>query len=41
VDYYEWDVKNSSGQKLASGVYIYYITATGAGKAKGKFAVIR
>lgn len=41
VDYYEWDVTNSGGRKLASGVYIYYVTAPGSGRAKGKFAVIR
>ncbi|HBA59459.1 MAG TPA: hypothetical protein DCZ92_01280 [Elusimicrobia bacterium] len=41
VDYLEWDVRNSGGQKLASGVYIYYMTAPGSGKARGKFAVIR
>lgn len=41
VDYYEWGAVNDGGQKLASGVYIYYMTAPGGGKAKGKFAVIR
>ncbi len=41
VDKYEWSAVNSDGQKLASGVYIYYITSPGAGRAKGKFAVIR
>jgi len=41
VDYYEWDVTNSGGRKLASGVYIFYVTAPGSGRAKGKFAVIR
>jgi hypothetical protein len=41
VDYYEWDVTNSGGRKLASGVYIYYVTAPGSGRARGKFAVIR
>ena len=41
VDYFEWDVTNSDGRKLASGVYIFYVTAPGAGRAKGKFAVIR
>lgn len=41
VDYYEWNAANSDGQKLASGVYIYYMTAPAGGKAKGKFAVIR
>ena len=41
VDYYEWDVTNSAGRKLASGVYIFYVTAPGVGRSKGKFAVIR
>lgn len=41
VDYYEWNATNSDGQKLASGVYLYFMTAPGGGKAKGKFAVIR
>ena len=38
---YKWNVTNGDGQKLASGVYLYYMTAPGGGKAKGKFAVIR
>lgn len=41
VDYYEWNVTNSDGQKLASGIYLYFMTAPDGGKAKGKFAVIR
>lgn len=41
VDNYEWDVTNSAGRKLASGVYIFYVTAPCGGSAKGKFAVIR
>jgi len=41
VDYYEWNATNDDGQKLASGVYIYFMTAPNGGKAKGKFAVIR
>lgn len=41
VDFYKWNVTNSDGQKLASGVYIYFMTAPGGGKARGKFAVIR
>jgi hypothetical protein len=41
ADHYEWDVTNTDGRKLASGVYIYFITAPGGGKVKGKFAVIR
>jgi len=41
VDYYEWPGVNSDGRKLASGVYIFYMTSPGGGKSKGKFAVIR
>ncbi|HAF95963.1 MAG: hypothetical protein A2021_02780 [Elusimicrobia bacterium GWF2_52_66] len=41
VDDYKWNATNSDGQKLASGVYLYFITSPGGGKAKGKFAVIR
>ena len=36
-----WDVVNNSGQKLASGVYIYIITDNQGHKKMGKFAVIR
>lgn len=36
-----WDVVNDSGEKLASGVYIYLIMNNNGHKAKGKFAVIR
>jgi len=41
VDSYEWSAINSDGRKLASGVYLYFMTSPGGGKAKGKFAVIR
>ena len=41
VDYYEWNVTNDDGQKLASGVYLYFMTSPDGSKAKGKFAVIR
>lgn len=41
VDYYEWGAVNGGGEKLASGIYLYLVTAPGGGKAKGKFAVIR
>jgi hypothetical protein len=40
-DYYEWDATNDAGQKLASGVYIYFITTPNGEKAKGKFAIIK
>ena len=41
VDYYEWSATNNDGQKLASGVYLFFMTAPGGGKARGKFAIIR
>lgn len=41
VDYYEWNAANGDGQKLASGVYLYFMTSPDGSKAKGKFAVIR
>lgn len=41
VDHYEWNAANSDGQKLASGLYIFFLTSPGGCKAKGKFAVIR
>lgn len=40
-DIYEWNPVNSAGKKLASGVYLYFMTTPAGGKAKGKFAVIR
>ena len=36
-----WDVKNKDGQKLASGVYIFFVSDNASHKAKGKFAVIK
>lgn len=41
VDYLEWGATNKDGQKLASGVYLFFMTAPNGGKAKGKFAIIR
>ncbi len=41
VDKYEWGAVNDSGQKLASGVYIYLVTNPAGEKAKGKFAIIK
>ena len=38
----DWPAKNMSGGKVASGVYIYYLTDPGTGgKKKGKLAIIR
>ena len=36
-----WDVVNNYGEKLASGVFIYFITDPNGHKKIGKFAVIR
>jgi hypothetical protein len=37
----KWNAKNDSGEKVASGVYIYYVSTDGGLKAKGKFAIIK
>jgi hypothetical protein len=39
-DYIEWDAKNSNGEDLASGVYLYLIKSAGQTK-KGKLMIIR
>lgn len=36
-----WDVTNQSGQKIASGIYIYLITDPAGNKETGKIGVIR
>jgi|GEM_PF-2554490 len=36
-----WDVTNNSGQKLATGVYVYFISDNKGHKKIGKFAVVR
>ena len=36
-----WDVKNSKGEPIASGVYIYMITNNNGQTKKGKLAIIR
>ncbi|MCX7716012.1 MAG: gliding motility-associated C-terminal domain-containing protein [Endomicrobia bacterium] len=43
VDYYEWDATNDRGEKLGSGVYIYYITnlADSSQNIKGRFVIVR
>lgn len=38
---YEWKAVNNSGNRVASGVYIYIVTAPNGQKKKGKLAVIR
>ena len=36
-----WDLTNDSGDKVASGVYLYLITDGQGNKARGKLAVIK
>jgi len=36
-----WDTRNGDGYEVASGVYIYFITSSGKGEARGKLAIIR
>lgn len=36
-----WDIKNNDGKKIASGVYIYFITDKKGNKKSGKIAIIR
>jgi len=35
-----WDLRNQNGDRVASGIYLYYIT-NGAQKKKGKFAILQ
>ncbi len=35
-----WDLKNMDGDRVASGIYLYYIT-NGTQKKRGKFAILR
>jgi len=37
----DWDLTNNSGDKVASGIYLYVITDSAGDKVKGKVAVIR
>jgi hypothetical protein len=39
--FFDWDAKNDSGEKVASGIYIYVITDNEGGIKKGKIAIIR
>jgi len=36
-----WDLTNNSGDKVASGVYLYLITDSQGDKVQGKVAVIK
>ncbi len=38
---YQWDLRNSSNQEVASGVYVYILTNDAGEKKTGKIAVIR
>lgn len=40
-NFYLWNARNNSGSKIASGVYIYYITSESGQKIKGKIAIER
>ncbi|MCJ7645518.1 hypothetical protein MUO65_01220 [bacterium] len=37
---YQWDGRNDSGERVASGIYVYVVNADGNMK-KGKLAVIK
>jgi endoglucanase Acf2 len=39
--FFVWDAKNRYGNKIASGVYIYYVTSNGGKTFKGKIAIER
>lgn len=41
LGYLEWDCTNNSGEDLASGIYIYYITSGTLKPKKGKLVIIR
>ena len=36
-----WDLTNDSGEKVASGIYLYLITDSQGDKVKGKLAIVR
>lgn len=36
-----WDIKNNAGKKIASGVYIYFITDSKGNKKSGRVVIIR
>ena len=37
---FHWNIRNNSGNDVASGVYVYFISGSGSGES-GKIAVIR
>lgn len=40
IDSIGWDLRNDAGQRVASGLYLYFATAPGSSK-KGKIVVVR
>lgn len=40
-NFYVWNTRNNYGNKIASGIYIYYITSNDGPKIKGKIAIER
>jgi hypothetical protein len=36
-----WDLTNDSGDQVASGIYLYVVTAPGSPKINGKLAIIK
>ena len=36
----QWDMKNETGESVASGIYIFYVTGNG-GTGKGKLAIVK
>lgn len=37
----DWDVTNESGEKIASGIYVYYVSSENSGHKIGKLAVVK
>jgi hypothetical protein len=40
IDSMGWDLRNEAGQRVASGLYLYVVTAPGSSK-KGKLVLVR
>ena len=36
-----WDLANKSGEKVASGIYVYLITDDQGDKTRGKVAILK
>jgi len=41
LDKIPWDLTNDSGDKVASGIYLYVITDNQGNKTRGKFTIIK